>query len=502
MSTEPAIFFLLYKTNTTTNTVIANPTIIGVGFQLRNCLYIPSSDEVWVLTTDPAIPCQVLNVVTDVLGGTPALPPCTPEGICYYAPLDLIYIACNSISAIWKIDPNTQTLLLQTASAISRVGKKVFYISGEESVDQVLLRAKRLGLTKDKVKLASSTNITDILKTLNAKDAPDVVIIDSIQTMFIDGMSSIPGTISQIRACTSELSMIAKRKSITMILVSHVTKDGQIAGPKLLEHMVDTVLYFEGDRNQQFRLLRSIKNRYGPAGEIGVFEMNEFGLEEVSNPSQLFLSNRNDNISGTAVFAGIEGSRPILSEIQALITPSFIPSPRRSVVGLDLNRLSMIIAVLGSRFGLNLSQKEVYLNVVGGLKISEPAVDLAICLALISAAKDIPLPKASVAIGEVSLTGEVRMVVRRARRRREDSGGRDLRARARGHRGRCGGVRSRDGSVRERKRRALERDLLLLVERLELVLDVVKVAVPLEVVPEQVLPASTRSDSRRNIDGV
>ena len=302
------------------------------------------------------------------------------------------------------------TLLLQTASAISRVGKKVFYISGEESVDQVLLRAKRLGLTKDKVKLASSTNITDILKTLNAKDAPDVVIIDSIQTMFIDGMSSIPGTISQIRACTSELSMIAKRKSITMILVSHVTKDGQIAGPKLLEHMVDTVLYFEGDRNQQFRLLRSIKNRYGPAGEIGVFEMNEFGLEEVSNPSQLFLSNRNDNISGTAVFAGIEGSRPILSEIQALITPSFIPSPRRSVVGLDLNRLSMIIAVLGSRFGLNLSQKEVYLNVVGGLKISEPAVDLAICLALISAAKDIPLPKASVAIGEVSLTGEVRMV--------------------------------------------------------------------------------------------
>jgi DNA repair protein RadA/Sms len=302
------------------------------------------------------------------------------------------------------------TLLLQTAAAISRIDKKVFYISGEESVDQVLMRAKRLHLDKDKVKLASNTNVTNILKTLNDKNPPDIVIIDSIQTMFIDNISSTPGTISQIRACTSELTMIAKRKNITIIIVSHVTKDGQIAGPKLLEHMVDTVLYFEGDRNQQFRLLRSIKNRYGPAGEIGVFEMNELGLEEVNNPSELFLSNRNDNISGTAVFAGIEGSRPILSEIQALITPSFIPSPRRSVVGLDLNRLSMIIAVLGSRFGLNLSQKEVYLNVVGGLKISEPAVDLAMCLALISAAKDKPLPDASVAIGEVSLTGEVRMV--------------------------------------------------------------------------------------------
>ena len=302
------------------------------------------------------------------------------------------------------------TLLLQTAAAISRIDKKVFYISGEESVDQVLMRAKRLHLDKDKVKLASNTNVTNILKTLNDKNPPDIVIIDSIQTMFIDNISSTPGTISQIRACTSELTMIAKRKNITIIIVSHVTKDGQIAGPKLLEHMVDTVLYFEGDRNQQFRLLRSIKNRYGPAGEIGVFEMNELGLEEVNNPSELFLSNRNDNISGTAVFAGIEGSRPILSEIQALITPSFIPSPRRSVVGLDLNRLSMIIAVLGSRFGLNLSQKEVYLNVVGGLKISEPAVDLAMCLALISAAKDKQLPDASVAIGEVSLTGEVRMV--------------------------------------------------------------------------------------------
>lgn len=301
------------------------------------------------------------------------------------------------------------TLLLQTAAAISRINKKVLYISGEESIDQVLMRAKRLQLDKDKVKLASNTNVTNILKTLNDKNSPDIVVVDSIQTMFIDNMSSTPGTISQIRACTSELTMIAKRKNITIIIVSHVTKDGQIAGPKLLEHMVDTVLYFEGDRNQQFRLLRSIKNRYGPAGEIGVFEMNELGLEQVSNPSQLFLSNRSNNISGTAVFAGIEGSRPILSEIQALITPSFMPTPRRAAVGLDLNRLSMIIAVLGSRFGLNLSQKEVYLNVVGGLKISEPAVDLSMCLALISSAKDYPLPDSTIAIGEVSLTGEVRM---------------------------------------------------------------------------------------------
>lgn len=302
------------------------------------------------------------------------------------------------------------TLLLQTAAAISKIGKKIFYISGEESTDQILLRARRLNLEKDKVYLASNTNIANILKTLNDKNPPDIVIIDSIQTMFVDNIGSTPGTISQIRACTSELTMLAKRKNITIIIVSHVTKDGQIAGPKLLEHMVDTVLYFEGDRNQQFRLLRSIKNRYGPAGEIGVFEMNESGLEQITNPSELFLSNRQDNISGTAVFAGIEGSRPILSEIQALITTSYMPTPRRSVVGLDLNRLSMIIAVLGSRFGLNLSQKEVYLNVVGGLKISEPAVDLSMCLALISAAKDMPLPQGLVAIGEVSLTGEVRMV--------------------------------------------------------------------------------------------
>ncbi|MDA0902237.1 MAG: DNA repair protein RadA, partial [Proteobacteria bacterium] len=204
--------------------------------------------------------------------------------------------------------------------------------------------------------------------------------------------------------------VLAKAKDITLIIVSHVTKDGQIAGPKVLEHMVDTVLYFEGERGHQFRILRAIKNRYGAAGEIGVFEMNDNGLNEVSNPSELFLSTRQKNISGAAVFGGMEGTRPVLVEVQALIAPSFMPTPRRAVVGWDLNRLSMVIAVLASRFGLNLSNKEVYLNVAGGLRINEPAADLAIILALISATKDMPLPESTMVVGEVALSGEVRMV--------------------------------------------------------------------------------------------
>lgn len=302
------------------------------------------------------------------------------------------------------------TLLIQTAATLANKNNKIFYISGEESVDQVRLRAKRLGLEKSNVKLATSTNILDILKTIDVKEPPQVVIIDSIQTMYIDVLNSAPGTVSQVRACAGELTVLAKRKGITLIIVSHVTKDGQIAGPKVLEHMVDTVLYFEGERNHQFRILRAIKNRYGAANEIGVFEMNDYGLAEVNNPSELFLSTTNINISGTCVFAGMEGTRPILIEIQALIAPSFLPTPRRAVVGWDLNRLAMIIAVLGSRFGLNLGDKEVYLNIAGGLKINEPAADLAVAVALISAAKDKVLPQNCAIMGEVGLSGEVRMV--------------------------------------------------------------------------------------------
>ena len=302
------------------------------------------------------------------------------------------------------------TLLLQTVSSLANIGNDVYYISGEESVSQIRLRAKRLGLESAPVKLASSTNISDIIKTINIKDAPQVVIIDSIQSMFIDDIAAAPGTVSQVRTCANELTVLAKAKNITLIIVSHVTKDGQIAGPKVLEHLVDTVLYFEGDRGHQFRILRSVKNRYGAAGEIGVFEMHDSGLNEVTNPSELFLSSRVKNISGSSVFGGMEGSRPILVEIQALIAPSYMPTPRRAVVGWDLNRLSMVIAVLASRFGLNLSNKEVYLNVAGGLKINEPAADLAIILALISAAKDIPLPESTMIAGEVALSGEIRMI--------------------------------------------------------------------------------------------
>lgn len=302
------------------------------------------------------------------------------------------------------------TLLLQATSSLATRKNNVIYITGEESLDQVRLRARRLGLDKSNVRLAATTNVLDIIKTIDAKEAPDVVVIDSIQTMFIDQLSSAPGTVSQVRASAGELTMLAKRKNITLIIVSHVTKDGQIAGPKVLEHMVDTVLYFEGESDHQFRILRAIKNRYGAANEIGVFEMNESGLAEVSNPSELFLSSREKSISGIAVFAGMEGSRPILVEVQALIAPSYMPSPRRAVVGWDLNRLAMIIAVLNARFGLNLSDKEVYLNVAAGLKINEPAADLAVACALISAFRDIPLPENTAIMGEVGLSGEVRMI--------------------------------------------------------------------------------------------
>ncbi len=304
------------------------------------------------------------------------------------------------------------TLLLQLAASLASANLLgCLYITGEESVEQIKLRASRLNINNASTNIVASANIEDIISTLEAhKKQIEVVIIDSIQTMSTSLVASPPGTVSQIRACSLELINYSKQNNIILLLACHVTKDGQLAGPKLLEHMVDTVLYFESDYNHHFRILRSIKNRFGSVNEIGVFEMGSSGLSEISNPSELFLMQRDSNVSGSAIFAGIEGSRPLLIEVQALIAPSHMATPRRSVVGWDPNRLSMIIAVLNVRFGLNLASFEVYLTIAGGLRISEPAADLAVAAALISAAKNTPTANHSVFFGEIGLSGEVRKV--------------------------------------------------------------------------------------------
>lgn len=302
------------------------------------------------------------------------------------------------------------TLLLQAVATLAGGGAKCVYISGEESVEQVRLRAQRMGVAEADVQLAAATSVADIVSTLDVANAPDIVVIDSIQTMFVESIPSAPGTVTQVRSSAHELIRMAKQRGTSLLLVGHVTKEGQIAGPKLLEHMVDTVLYFEGERGHQFRILRAVKNRFGAANEIGVFEMKDKGLKEVNNPSALFLSEREGSISGSAVFAGMEGTRPVLAEVQALVSPSMMPTPRRAVVGWDSNRLAMIIAILQTRYGIKLGDKEVYLNVAGGLKVVEPAVDLAVAAALISAVTDIPLPPEHVIFGELGLSGEVRMV--------------------------------------------------------------------------------------------
>ncbi len=302
------------------------------------------------------------------------------------------------------------TILLQAMASLARRGITCAYISGEEAVDQVRLRASRLGLADAPVELASATNLKNILASLDKSDAPHVVVIDSIQTMYIDGMESAPGTVSQVRASAQELIRVAKKRDIVLLLVGHVTKEGQIAGPRVLEHMVDTVLYFEGERGHQFRILRAVKNRFGATDEIGVFEMTDAGLQEVANPSALFLSHRDQPVSGTAVFAGMEGTRPLLVEIQALVTPSPLATPRRTVVGWDSNRLAMIAAVLDARCGVSLAGNDIFLNVAGGLRIAEPAADLAVAAALLSSLSDVPLPRESVFFGEISLSSEVRPV--------------------------------------------------------------------------------------------
>ena len=299
------------------------------------------------------------------------------------------------------------TLLLQAAARFARNGLKVIYFSGEESVSQVQMRARRLGLTKSPVQLASATNLRDILTTLDS-EKPDLAIIDSIQTMWADNVDSAPGSVSQVRACAHELTSFAKRQGIAMVMVGHVTKEGAIAGPRVVEHMVDTVLYFEGERGHQFRLLRAVKNRFGPADEIGVFEMTGKGLIEVKNPSALFLSERGKPAPGSVVFAGIEGSRPMLCEFQALVAPSPTAQPRRSVVGWDGGRLAMILAVLDARCGVSFAGLDVYLNVAGGLRISDPAADLAVAAALVSAREDATVPPDCVIMGELSLSGGLR----------------------------------------------------------------------------------------------
>ncbi|WP_435137918.1 DNA repair protein RadA [Pseudopelagicola sp. nBUS_19] len=310
------------------------------------------------------------------------------------------------------------TLLLQAAARFSRMGLKTIYVSGEEASAQVRMRAQRLGLTQSPVKIAAETNLRDILTTLD-EERPQLAIIDSIQTMWSDSVGSAPGSVSQVRAAAHELTAFAKRKGIAVVLVGHVTKEGQIAGPRVVEHMVDTVLYFEGERGHQFRILRAVKNRFGPADEIGVFEMTGKGLAEVSNPSALFLSDRGQPTPGSVVFAGIEGTRPVLVELQALVAPSPHSQPRRTVVGWDGGRLAMILAVLEARCGIPFTGLDVYLNVAGGLKISEPAADLAVATALISAREDSTLSANTVVFGEISLSGALRAVSQTENRLKE-----------------------------------------------------------------------------------
>jgi DNA repair protein RadA/Sms len=311
------------------------------------------------------------------------------------------------------------TLLVQVAAALARRKQRAVYISGEEAVAQVRLRAERLALADAPVELASETSVEDIIATLSQGELPRLVVIDSIQTMWTSSVESAPGTVTQVRASAQMLIRFAKRTGACVILVGHVTKDGQIAGPRVVEHMVDAVMSFEGEGSHQFRILRAVKNRFGPTDEIGVFEMTGLGLREVTNPSELFLSERDLGSPGTAVFAGIEGTRPVLVEIQALVAPTSLGTPRRSVVGWDQSRLSMVIAVLEAHCGVRLGTHDVYLNVAGGLRINEPAADLAAAAALVSSLAGAPLPPDAVYFGEVSLSGALRPVAQAPARLKE-----------------------------------------------------------------------------------
>jgi DNA repair protein RadA/Sms len=300
------------------------------------------------------------------------------------------------------------TLILQVLAAYARRGGSAVYISGEEALAQVRMRAQRMEVGAAPVQLGSATSIEDILSTLESGEPPDIVAIDSIQTIWTSALDAAPGTIAQVRTASFDLVRYAKSSGAAVILIGHVTKEGQIAGPKAVEHLVDAVLYFEGERGHHFRVLRAVKNRFGPTDEIGVFEMTGKGLAEVANPSALFLGDRDRLSPGTAVFAGLEGTRPLLVEIQALVAPAGFGTPRRAVVGWDTGRLAMILAVLDARGGLGISASDVYLNVAGGLKVNEPGADAAVAAALISSFVGQPLPKDSVFFGEISLSGDVR----------------------------------------------------------------------------------------------
>src|SRR6202045_2263905 len=311
------------------------------------------------------------------------------------------------------------TLLLEVAAAFARAGHRAVYISGEEAVAQVRLRAERLGLSDAPLQIPPETAVEDIIATLSQGSTPRLLVIDSIQTMWTQRVEAAPGTVTQVRGSAGELIRFAKRSGAAVILVGHVTKDGQIAGPRVVEHMVDAVMSFEGDGSHQFRILRAIKNRFGPTDEIGVFEMTGAGLREVANPSELFLSERDLGSPGTAVFAGIEGTRPLLVEIQALVAPTTLGTPRRAVVGWDPSRLSMVLAVLEAHCGVRLSGHDVYLNAAGGLRTQEPAADAAAAAALVSSLAHAPLPADAVYFGEVSLSGAVRPVAQTGNRLKE-----------------------------------------------------------------------------------
>jgi DNA repair protein RadA/Sms len=311
------------------------------------------------------------------------------------------------------------TLLMQASAALAQRGQRVAYISGEEAVAQVRLRAERLGLAQAPVELAAETNVEDIIATLSQGRPPALAVIDSIQTMWTETVESAPGTVTQVRGSAQALIRFAKTHGTSVILVGHVTKDGQIAGPRVVEHMVDAVVSFEGDTGHHFRILRAVKNRFGPTDEIGVFEMSDGGLREVPNPSELFLAGRDLATAGTAVFAGMEGTRPLLVEIQALVAPTSLGTPRRAVVGWEQSRLAMVLAVLEAHGGLRLGMHDVYLNVAGGLRITEPAADLAAAAALVSSLSGSPLPSDTVYFGELGLSGAIRPVAQAQARLKE-----------------------------------------------------------------------------------
>ena len=351
-----------------------------------------------------------------------APPPRMQSGICEFDRVSGGGLVPGSATLIGG-DPGIgkSTLLLQLTCKLSRRSLKAAYISGEESADQVRMRAQRLGLANAAVELGTATNASDIVASMDGPDKPDVMVIDSIQTMFLPNLDSAPGTVSQVRATAQELIRAAKNNQVALLIVGHVTKDGAIAGPRVLEHMVDAVLYFEGDRSHHFRILRGVKNRFGATDEIGVFEMVEAGLAEVPNPSELFLAHRREDVTGAVVFAGIEGSRPVLVEIEALVAPSSLATPRRNVVGWDSSRLAMLTAVLEARCGVPLSGRDIFLNVAGGLKIHETAADLAVAAALISSVTGRPVPQRTVFFGEVALSAELRQVAKAEARLKESA---------------------------------------------------------------------------------